>query len=151
MQPDTYGEMGLQATAPFKSSGRDKQLMLDGKLWQTKRDDIMNSNLGPGSYDFQPSYMGQQIINPTLNDRHYRSHLRTSSRSGSVGSLGSHFGASLSQRSLSRQSVSSATPWRQSSSVKSASVEHHMEVCIPLTQEERERHAREVRNLPEYR
>ena len=30
------------------------------------------ANLGPGAYDIRPSYMGQQLISPTVNDRRFR-------------------------------------------------------------------------------
>eukprot|EP01041_Mallomonas_annulata_P010184 gene10184-21225_t len=44
-------EWGIQVTSPFKSSGRSKELMLNGSLYCTKHDLVYSSNVGPGMYD----------------------------------------------------------------------------------------------------
>lgn len=74
MQPHTYGEMGIQVSSSFKSSGRSKQLMGDAKYFHTVRDDVRNANLGPGSYESVKYCMSTVTVSPTANDREYRSH-----------------------------------------------------------------------------
>lgn len=63
-------------TSSFKNSGREKSLLTNGKYYQTLNEDKTMSNVGPGMYDLSPypSYMGRQLINPTMNDYRYRQH-----------------------------------------------------------------------------
>jgi len=74
MQAHTYGEMGIQVSSSFKSSGRTKMLMGDAKYFHTVRDDVRSTNLGPGAYESVKSFMGTATVSPTANDREYRSH-----------------------------------------------------------------------------
>jgi hypothetical protein len=74
MQSGTYGDMGVQVTSSFKSSGRSKQLMGDAKYFHTVRDDVRYNNLGPGAYESVKCFMGTATVSPTANDREYRSH-----------------------------------------------------------------------------
>jgi len=65
-------EQGIQITSSFKSSGRSKELMSNSLLYKTCHDDITSSNIGPGSYEFVPSYLGQQLISPCIREKSYR-------------------------------------------------------------------------------
>jgi hypothetical protein len=57
-------------------------LLTNGKYFQTLNEDKTMSNIGPGMYDLSPypSYMGQQLINPTITDYRYRQHRETDQR-----------------------------------------------------------------------
>lgn len=62
MSPNVIGsELGTQVTSSFRSSGRKKNLMMDGVHFATCREDIKFSNLGPGCYDttdtWDPKFM----------------------------------------------------------------------------------------------
>lgn len=63
----------ISSTSSFRNSGRERSLLLqNSNFYQTLNEDISLANLGPGSYDARPSYMGQQLISPTMNDRRFR-------------------------------------------------------------------------------
>lgn len=51
-------------------------MLTNGKYFQTLNEDKTMSNIGPGMYDLSPypSYLGRQLINPTINDYRYRHH-----------------------------------------------------------------------------
>ena len=38
------------------------------------RPDLTKSHLGPGAYEETESYVGQQVVNPTVSDHRYRMH-----------------------------------------------------------------------------
>jgi hypothetical protein len=76
LSPVTSPSKQHQTTSSFKNSGREKSLLTNGKYYETLREEKTMSNIGPGMYDVSPypSYMGQQLINPTIIDYRYRQH-----------------------------------------------------------------------------
>jgi hypothetical protein len=66
--------------------------LTNGKYYQTLNEDKTMSNIGPGMYDLSPypSYMGQQLINPTITDYRYRQHRENDERSQNTNSS-THF------------------------------------------------------------
>lgn len=136
--------MGIQVTSPFKSSGRKKALMEDSLRFQTLREDITTSHMGPGTYDAVASYMGHQIVNPTLNDRTFRSH-RMSDKEDEIFRRTLH-----SQSSPTSASEQSARPWRDCPIRSSA--EHHKAAHSPIvvSPEQLRQDILDVRGLPDY-
>mmetsp|Transcript_32717 Transcript_32717/g.33365 ORF Transcript_32717/g.33365 Transcript_32717/m.33365 type:complete len:198 (-) Transcript_32717:373-966(-) len=57
MSAATGSEHGIEVTSCFKSSGRLKDLMRSGELYQTKHDAARSSHLGPGVHEI-PSLIG---------------------------------------------------------------------------------------------
>jgi len=66
-------EIGIEISSSFKTSGRSKEIMDNCKYFKTTHEELKASNIGPGSYDYVPSYMGQQMISPTIKDVTFRS------------------------------------------------------------------------------
>ena len=65
-------ETGIKISSSFKSSGRSKNLMDNCINYQTLHNDANSSNIGPGSYDCPPTYMGQVLLNPSIRDKSFR-------------------------------------------------------------------------------
>lgn len=84
----------ISSTSSFRNSGRDRSLLLqNSNFYQTLNEDVSLANLGPGSYDARPSYLGQQLISPTMNDRRFRASRienRPPSRAATPDSLSGH-------------------------------------------------------------
>jgi hypothetical protein len=84
LSPVTTPSIQQKTTSSFKNSGREKTLLTNGKYFETLREEETMCNIGPGMYDVSPypSYMGQQLINPTIIDYRYRQHCTSRHRGG---------------------------------------------------------------------
>jgi hypothetical protein len=57
MSPEIPGsELGKQICSSFKNGGRSKDLINNATHYNTMREDIKMSNLGPGSYDLRDAW-----------------------------------------------------------------------------------------------
>lgn len=132
----------------FEGSGRSRGLMPGGKVFQTLNEAVTLSNVGPGMYDLSqcPSFMGRQIISPTMNDKRYRANrtrdafardMKSQQRASTAPSM-TRTGLSLMADS-GRTSTPSPTPSQTPAPY----------VCT-ISPAERNHDIQSVRNLPDY-
>ena len=63
MSPPVPGsELGLQITSSFLNGGRGKELINDAVHFNTMKEDIKMSNLGPGTYDLPDNWSPSAFI-----------------------------------------------------------------------------------------
>lgn len=131
----------------FEGSGRSRGLMPNGKVFQTLNEAATLSNVGPGMYDMSqsPSFMGRQIINPTINDRRYRANR---ARDAIAREMKSQHRASTAPSGVTRSSLLTESIRLNTPSPTPAQIPQSG-VCS-ISPAERNHDIQSVRNLPDY-
>lgn len=128
-------------TSSFRTSGREKPLMGCGNIYMTLREDLKNSNRGPGMYlNITPSVSGRVCYSPSFSDSRHRANL-VSSPITDVGS------GRQSQRNRYNDTPCSTplpTPSKKMSSLRNS------ESFCSVSPSELKRNIEQVRNLPDY-